>query len=293
MQQKTLRAPCHIQGVGLHSGGEARLTLLPAPADTGIVFKLNGNGPRVDIPARREFVTRTQLSTTLGRDGVEIWTVEHLMAALAGLEIDNVVIQMEGREVPAMDGSAQPFVSRIMEVGRKLLPTSRRYLKVLAPIVVEDRERVAGLYPATDTTFAFLIEFDHPLIQTQSLKVRLTPQTFVSQLAKARTFGFVDEVKDLQGRGLARGAGLENAVGLGGDGTVLNPEGLRYRDEFVRHKLLDAVGDLFLAGYPILGEYRGIRSGHQLNVRLLNALAQQTDSWELITAGVQEAALAV
>lgn len=293
MQQKTLRAPCHIQGIGLHSGDDVAVTVLPAPPDTGVVFAVMDGARRVEIPARVGNVTRTTMCTTLGAEGAEVWTVEHLLAALAGLEIDNAYVLVQGREVPALDGSAQPFVSRIMEVGRKLQPTPRRYLKVHEPVVVEDGERFAGLYPAITPTYAFMIEFENPAIQTQSLKVHLNSQTFVAHLAKARTFGFVDAVEGMQARGLARGAGLDNAVGLSAEGRVLNPEGLRYDDEFVRHKLLDAVGDLSLCGYPIVGEYRGIRSGHEFNLRLLKALAARPDHWEIVTSQMESEAQAV
>ncbi len=293
MQQKTLRAPCHIQGVGLHSGEKVAVTLMPARPDTGVVFAVMDGARRVEIPACVENVTRTTMCTTLGADGAEVWTVEHLLAALAGLEIDNAYVVVQGREVPALDGSSQPFVSRIMEVGRKLQAAPRHYLKVLEPIVVEEGDRFAGLFPAITPTYAFLIDFDNPAIQTQSLKVHLTPQTFVAHLAKARTFGFVEEVEGMQARGLARGAGLDNAVGLSGDGRVLNPEGLRYDDEFVRHKLLDAVGDLSLCGYPIVGEYRGVRSGHAFNLRLLEALAARPEHWEIVTSDMEDEAQAV
>lgn len=293
MYQKTLRAPCTIKGMGLHTGEKTAITLMPAPVDTGIVFTSMSQGRQVEIPAHHENVVGTTLSTTLGKDGVEIWTVEHLMAALTGLEIDNCQVRVDGPEIPAVDGSAQPFVSRIMEVGRHLQPAPRRYLKILAPVVVEDDERISAFYPAMTPTYSFMIDFDHQAIQTQSYKVRLNAQSFVSQLSKARTFGFMEDVENLKRNGFARGAGLDNAVGLGGDGSVLNPEGLRYQDEFVRHKLLDAVGDLSLFGFPILGEYRGIKSGHQFNLKLLQALADKPNHWEVITASMEDEARAV
>ena len=293
MFQKTIRGACQIKGVGLHTGEPTSITLLPAAENTGIVFYSTQGAREVEIPARNEFVVRTTMSTTLGRDGAEIWTVEHLMAALAGLEIDNLKIVVDGPEIPAMDGSALPFISRIMEVGRKIQSAPRSYIKVLKPVVVEDGERVAGLFPALLPTYSFLIEFNNAAIRTQSYKVHLNAQTFVSHLAKARTFGFMADVELLKSKGLARGAGMENAVALGPDGTVLNPDGLRYDNEFVRHKILDAVGDLALIGKPILGEYRGIKSGHEMNLRVQKALLAQPGSWELVTANTAEAALAV
>ena len=286
MHQHTLRAPCHIFGRGLHTGKDNQIKLLPAPPDTGIVFRLISEGRQVEFQARADSICRTTLSTSLGSDGLEICTVEHLLAALAGLQIDNVVVETQGFEIPAMDGSAQPFVSRIMEVGRRLQPAPRKYLKVLKTLMVEEEDgKTAGLYPSVAPAYSFLIEFDNPTIKTQSYKVYLTPQTFVAQLAKARTFGFVEDLNTLQGNGFALGAGLENAVGLDPNGKVMNPEGLRYKDEFVRHKILDAIGDMSLAGLPVLAEYRGVKSGHQLNSRLLNMLAERTDCWEEVTAG--------
>jgi UDP-3-O-[3-hydroxymyristoyl] N-acetylglucosamine deacetylase len=289
MYQSTLRGPCRILGVGLHSGQRTGITLLPAPVNSGIVFRVREGDRQVDIPARSEYVVGTTLSTTLGRDEQQVCTVEHLLASLAGLEIDNAIIVTDGHEIPAMDGSAQPFVTRIMEVGRKVQPTLRRYLRILEPVYVQDGDRFAGLYPAVTPTFIFSIDFDHPAIQTQTFKVSLTPQTFVSELARARTFGFIEDLEALQERGLARGAGVENAVGLSREGQVLNSEGLRYPDEFVRHKILDAIGDLSLAGAPILGEYRGVKSGHQMNSKLLSALGERPECWDFITGTEQEA----
>ena len=291
MQQTTLRAPCHLYGKGLHTGRHTHVTLLPAPPDTGVWFRVFAGGRQVEFPATHEWVVRTTMSTCLGRDDAQICTVEHLLAALAGLEIDNVVIESDGAEVPAMDGSAQPFVARIMEVGRRVQPAPRSYIKVLAPIVVESDDKIASLHPAVTPSYSFLIDFDNPGIQTQALKVFLTPQTFVAQLAKARTFGFIADLQNLQSKGLALGAGLENAVGLDPQGAVLNPDGLRYSDEFVRHKILDAIGDLFLAGAPILAEYRGVKSGHQLNHRLVKRMAELPDHWEIVSASAEAQAV--
>jgi UDP-3-O-[3-hydroxymyristoyl] N-acetylglucosamine deacetylase len=291
--QNTLRRPCHIQGVGIHSGREAHLTILPAAPNTGIVFRVRDGGRQVEIPARAEFIIRTTMNTTLGRGGMEVCTVEHLLAALAGLEIDNAVIVTDGCEVPGMDGSAQPFVSRIMEVGRKLQPVPRRFLKIVEPVQVEEGGRFASLTPADDRILSFLIDFNHPAIQTQSMTVRLTPQTFVSDVARARTFGFMEDLEDLQEKGLALGAGLDNAVGLSRGGQILNTDGLRYPDEFVRHKILDAVGDLSLAGYPILGEFKGIKSGHALHGKLVQTLLSRPSAWKVITLDATQAAQAV
>ncbi len=283
MYQQTLRSPCLIHGIGLHSGKEASISLLPAPVDTGIVFRVNKGKQQVEIPAKPEFVTRTNLNTGLGSKGVEIATVEHLLAAMAGLEIDNVVVLTHGTEIPAMDGSAQPFVSRIMEVGRQMQLAPRHYLKVLAPIVVEEGEKSAGLYPSQEQVYSCAVDFPHPVVGRQALRLNISPQIFISELAKARTFGFEEEINMLHSQGLALGAGLENAVGLGKNGTVLNGDGLRYPDEFVRHKILDALGDMSLIGHPILAEYRGVKSGHTMNLKLLQALAELPAHWEIVT----------
>jgi UDP-3-O-[3-hydroxymyristoyl] N-acetylglucosamine deacetylase len=261
--------------------------------DSGIVFRVNEGERQVDIPARPENVVRTRLNTTVGKHGLEIGTVEHLLAALIGLSIDNVVVLTHGVEIPAMDGSALPFVSRIMEVGRQVQAAPKRYLRVTAPIGVEEDGKFAGLYPAVTPLYSFTIDFPHPVVRSQSLKLRLTPQTFVSQLAKARTFGFEEDLQRLNDQGLALGVSLANVVGLGKDGTVLNEGGLRFADEFVRHKILDAVGDLALLGYPILAEYRGIKSGHALNLKLMEALAEHPDHWEIISDSEQPEAIAV
>lgn len=291
--QNTLRRPCHIQGIGIHSGKEAHVTVLPAAPNTGIVFRVREGGRQVEIPARAEFITPSSLNTTLSRSGLEICTVEHLLAALTGLEIDNAIIVTDGCEIPGMDGSAQPFVARIMEVGRKLQPVARRFLKVKKPVAVEDNGKFAGLFPSDERVFSFLIDFNHPAIQTQTYSVRLTPQSFVGEIARARTFGFLEDLEALQEKGLALGAGLENAVGLTRGGEVLNEDGLRYSDEFVRHKILDAVGDLSLAGAPILGQFKGIKSGHAMHAKLMRALLEQPDAWEIVTLSTEQEAQAV
>jgi UDP-3-O-[3-hydroxymyristoyl] N-acetylglucosamine deacetylase len=283
MQQQTLKSPCHIHGVGLHSGKNVTVSLLPAPVDAGVVFRVNNGGRQVDIPAKPEFVAHTNLSTSLGRDGLEIGTIEHLLAALMGLGIDNAVVLTQGAEIPAMDGSAMPFVSRILEIGRQYQAAPKRYLKITAPIVVEESGKFAGLFPAAAPLYSFTIEYPHPVVLSQSLKIRLTPQSFVSELAKARTFGFEEDLEALNAKGLALGASLDNVVGLGKDGEVLNEDGLRYADEFVRHKILDAVGDLSLLGYSLLGEYRGVKSGHALNLKLMQTLAENLKSWEIVS----------
>ena len=259
------------------------MSLLPAPADSGVVFRVNDKGRQVEIPARPEFVTSTQLSTTLAHDGLEVGTVEHVLAALTGLGIDNAVVLTQGSEIPAMDGSAQPFVARILEAGLQVQTAPKRYIRLLEPVAVEEEDKFAGLFPAFAPMFAVTIDFPHPVVQSQSFKMRLTPRNFSAEVARARTFGFEEDLQQLQARGRALGVSLENAVGLGKDGSVLNRDGLRYADEFVRHKVLDAIGDLSLLGFPLLAEYRGIKSGHTLNLKLMQALAQRPESWEVVS----------
>ncbi|MBI4081711.1 MAG: UDP-3-O-[3-hydroxymyristoyl] N-acetylglucosamine deacetylase [Candidatus Lambdaproteobacteria bacterium] len=284
MYQTTLRNPCHIRGIGLHSGTEASLTLLPAPPNHGVVFRVVGKSGTIEIPARMEHVTRTQLSTCLGLGETEVCTVEHLLAALRGLEIDNVVILTQGSEIPVMDGSAMPFVRHVLEAGRKVQPVLRRYIRLLAPLRVAEGEKAVELRPSPVTVYGLQIEFPHPAIRTQAFELRLTPQSFVTELAASRTFGFEADIEALREQGLALGASLENAVGLGRNGAVLNEGGLRYPDEFVRHKLLDAVGDLSLLPFPLVAEYRGVRAGHSINLKLLQALAARPDLWEVTAA---------
>lgn len=293
MHQKTLRRSCEIRGIGLHTGKDAKIVVHPAPADHGVVFRVTRGRKAVDIKARAKYVNRTRLSTCIGRKRREVCTVEHFMAAVYGLEIDNLLVEVEGGEVPVMDGSALPFVNSLRAAGYTVQPVPKRYIRVLEPIVVKGETRTAGLYPSPIPIFSFEIDFDHPAIKVQSRSIPLTPRTFVNEISKARTFGFEKDLQALQRKGLALGVGLENCVGLGRDGSVLNPEGLRYEDEFVRHKILDAIGDLSLAGYPLLAEYRGQKSGHALNLRLVQALLETPENWELIDSGEAPRAQAV
>ena len=282
MHQKTLRKASKIGGIGLHTGKDVRIVLHPAPADHGIVFRIHSGGTTIDVPARAEYVTRTRLGTCLGRNDVQVCTVEHLLAALVGMEIDNVLIEVRGGEIPVMDGSSQPFVSRIRHAGIRIQPAPRRFLRVVKPLTLAENGVSAALMPSAEPVYGCLIDFDHPAVRQQELKVTLTPESFNAEVAKARTFGFEEDIQVLRRQGLALGAGLQNAIGLGQDGCVLNPEGLRYPDEFVRHKILDAIGDLALAGLPLLGEYRGVKSGHTINHKLVQALLANPANWEVV-----------
>lgn len=270
--QKTLKNRIKCSGIGLHSGSKVHMVLNPAAPDTGVVFR------RVDLPgrplvsARFDQVTDLRMCTTVAAgEGVSIGTVEHLMAALAGMGVDNVLIDIDGPEVPVMDGSSAPFVFLIecADVIEQVAP--RRYLKVLKAVEVRDGAASASLMPAEGFSIDFEIEFANQMIGRQSAEFQLEPGRFKADIARARTFGFVQEVEQLRAMGLARGGSLENAVVLGHD-RILNDDGLRYDDEFVRHKILDALGDLYLAGAPIIGRYEGRRSGHALNNKLLKTL---------------------
>jgi UDP-3-O-[3-hydroxymyristoyl] N-acetylglucosamine deacetylase len=283
--QTTLRRRATISGKGVHSGSPVTLTLNPAEADSGIVFVRTGvNGdPRRELQATARAVTATQLATVLGDEsGVFVSTVEHVMAALCGLGVDNCIVEIDGPEAPIMDGSAAPFVAAIDEAGVVTLPAARRYFKVLKPVRVV-RDGAWGEIRPHDRGFRVgaEIDFDHPLIGRQSFTVDVEPGIFRREIARARTFGFLRDVAKLWSAGYALGASMENTVVLT-DERVLNPEGLRFADEFVRHKVLDAIGDLALAGAPILGAYHSVRGGHKLNHAVLAALLADTTAWTVV-----------
>src|ERR1051326_7981136 len=275
--QRTLRTATACRGVGLHCGHNVAMTIRPAAPDSGIVFRRVDAG--AEISARWTSTIDSALSTILSNgEGIRIGTVEHLMAALAGTAVDNAVIEIDGAEVPIMDGSAAPFVQLIERAGTVAQDASRRAIKVLKPVSVSEEGASAALMPAHGFSMSFEIDFDSPLISRQEMTLAPDPESFKAELAAARTFGRLEDVPRLQAAGYARGGSLENAVVLSGN-RVLNDGGLRYADEFVRHKLLDALGDLYLAGGPIIGHFRGVRSGHGLTRRLLAALFADRDAW--------------
>lgn len=292
--QKTLKGPISCVGVGLHSGVKVPMVLRPAEADTGILFRrvdLAGGGAL--IPARWDHVVETRLCTTIGNsDGVTIATVEHLMAALAGCGIDNAEIEVNGPEVPAMDGSSEPFVFLVECAGIRDLGVPRRAIRILEPISVEADGRSAVLLPGDGFEIDCEIDFESVVVSRQFISLGLVNGTFKKELARARTFGFLHEVEQLWAAGLARGGSLKNAVVVSGD-KILNREGLRYEDEFVRHKALDAVGDLYLAGSPLVGRFRGLCSGHHLNNLLLHALFANVDAWKYDVLRTTAAAMPV
>ncbi len=280
IKQKTFKSSISCTGVALHSGNKVSMTLLPAEPDSGIVFKrtdISGGGAL--IAATWDNVVETTMCTTLGNeDGVTISTVEHLMAALAGSNIDNALIEVNGPEVPVMDGSAAPFVFLVECAGTIEQDKPRRYIRVLKAITVEDGDRSASIVPGNGFTVDFDIDFESAAVSRQSISVDMAGETFKNEVSRARTFGFLHEVEALRAAGLAKGGSLDNAVVVSGD-KVINEDGLRYDDEFVRHKVLDAVGDLYLAGGGLLGHFHGVCCGHAANNTLLRALFADKDAW--------------
>lgn len=286
--QRTLAGPVQCSGIGLHSGAPAVLTLHPAPANHGVQFRRTDvTGVDTVIPAIWSNVSSTQHCTTLGNEaGIEISTVEHLMAALAGCGVDNVMVSVDGPELPIMDGSSAPFVFLIECAGLVDQTAPRRAIRILKPVMVTERGRSAALSPCShkteDTlTISFEIDFEKSLIARQEGFFQVTPGSFKADLARARTFGFIEEVDGLRAAGLALGGSLDNAVVVAGE-QILNEDGLRFDNEFVRHKVLDCVGDLALAGAAVLGHYHGVRAGHRLTNKLLHTLFATPDAWELV-----------
>ena len=287
--QKTIKAAIQCRGVGLHTGARINLALHPAAPGTGIVFRRRDLGG-VDVAAHWRNVVDSTLCTTIGNDtGVKIGTIEHLMAALAGLEIDNAIVELDGPEVPVMDGSAAPFVFLIECAGVVEQIAPRRGIKVLKPVRVGVNGNAASLVPADGFRLSFAIDFASGAIRQQELSYDLDVENFKHEISRARTFGFLDEVERMRQAGLARGGSLENAVVISGD-RILNKEGLRYDDEFVRHKVLDALGDLYLAGGAILGHFHGVRSGHALNHQLIEALFADPSAWRPVALAASDPA---
>ena len=275
--QQTLRRQVSCAGIGLHSGTRVSLTLKPAAAGTGIVFRRADLG--VDIPARVEQVAAINYATVLGADGATVETVEHLLAALVSAGVDNVIVELTQPEVPIMDGSSAPFLFLIQEAGLKKLSTPRRYLKVLRPISVASGDKHIAIYPSDHFKVSYTISFDHPSLRHQSRTMRITEQSFNDEIAPARTFGFLKEVEWMRQQGLALGGSLDNAIVIGDTGP-LNP--LRFDDEFVRHKILDAVGDLALLGKPVLGHVVAHRAGHGLHTLLAKQLLAEPDAYAVV-----------
>jgi UDP-3-O-[3-hydroxymyristoyl] N-acetylglucosamine deacetylase len=284
--QQTIRRPVACSGIGLHSGNKVTLRLRPAPVDHGIVFKrLDLDG--LEIPADVTHIDSMHYATGLARDEASVETVEHLLAALVSLEIDNAIVELNQAEVPIMDGSAASFVYLVHEAGIRKLGATRKFLKVIRPIVFSRGDKRIALYPSDHFKVTYSISFDHPLLRHQSRTMRLTEAVFVDEIAPARTFGFLKEAEMLRQRGLALGASLDNAVVLGETG-VLNSS-LRFKDEFVRHKILDVIGDLALVGYPIIGHLVAHRGGHALHASFAQKILDDVDAWSLVESPAEPA----
>lgn len=278
--QETLEDAIVISGKGVHSGHAARMYLRPAPVDSGLRFRRIDLPGRPEIPAHVDYVTQTHLATTLGRDGAAVHTVEHVLSALVGMGVDNAVIEIEGPEIPIFDGSAGPFVRRIRDVGTALLPAEKHVWMPRQPVRVEDGDKWIEIEPAERLSVDYTLSYDHPVIGTQRVLYEHQPRRYEVDISHARTFALLRDLEAMRTAGLALGGDLDNAVAVGDD-RVMNPDGLRYPDEFARHKILDIVGDLALVGGPIVGRIRAYKSGHTLNRQFVK---------ELLAAGLVERA---
>ncbi|MGY6563923.1 MAG: UDP-3-O-acyl-N-acetylglucosamine deacetylase [Halomonadaceae bacterium] len=284
IRQRTLQNTIRATGVGLHSGKKVYLTLRPAPVNTGIVFVRTDLDPEVQVPASATLVTDTTLCTALSRGEVKVATVEHLMSALAGLGIDNAYVDISAPEVPIMDGSAGPFVFLIQSAGIAEQEAPKKFIRIKREVVVQENGKEARFLPHQGFKVSFAIEFDHPVFedQKQTAVVDFSTTSFVKEVSRARTFGFMRDLEYLRSNNLALGGSLDNAIVVD-DYRIVNEGGLRYEDEFVKHKVLDAIGDLYLLGYSLIGEFRGVKSGHALNNQLCRALLAQPDAYEIVT----------
>ena len=284
IKQRTLKNVIRATGVGIHSGEKVYLTLRPAAVDTGIVFRRVDLPEPVEIKACAECVGETSMSTTLVQDGVRIATVEHLLSAMAGLGIDNAYVDLSSAEVPIMDGSAGPFVFLIQSAGIEEQPAAKRFVRIKKTLTVKDGDKWARFEPFDGFKVGFTIDFDHPIFTkgTSNAEIDFSTTSFVKEVSRARTFGFMRDIEMLRERNLVLGGSMENAVVLD-DYRVLNDDGLRYEDEFVKHKILDAIGDLYLLGHSLVGAFYGYKSGHGLNNQLLRALLADRSAWEEVT----------
>lgn len=285
IRQRTLKSIVKATGVGLHSGRKVTLTLRPAAANTGIIYRRTDLEPAVDFPADPSSVRDTMLCTALvNDDGVRISTVEHLNAALAGMGIDNIIIEVDAPEIPIMDGSASPFVYLLQSAGIETLNMPKRFLRIKKPVRIEDGDKWAELVPHNGFRLDFTIDFNHPAIESdeQNIVLDFSSQSFIKDISRARTFGFMRDIEYLQSQNLCLGGSFDCAIVLD-EYRILNEDGLRFHDEFVKHKVLDAVGDLYMCGHSILGELRAYKSGHALNNQLLRAVLADQEAWEWST----------
>ena len=284
IRQRTLRNSIKATGVGLHTGEKVLLTLSPAPVDTGIVFRRTDLNPVAEIPARADLVGETTLSTCLIHNDARVSTIEHLLSAMAGLGVDNAYVDVTAPEIPIMDGSAAPFVFLLQSAGLVEQHAPKKFIRVKREVTVTDGDKSATFLPLEGFKISFGIDFDHPVFKHRAATtgIDFSTTSFVREISRARTFGFVEEIEYLRSKGLARGGSMDNAIVID-DYKVLNNDGLRYEDEFVKHKVLDAIGDLYLLGYSLIGEYQAFKSGHALNNQALRTLISQKDAWEMVT----------
>ncbi len=291
IKQRTPKKVIQATGVGLHSGEKVMLTLRPAPVNTGIIFRRIDLDPIVEIPASYEYVSDTMLCTSLQHQGIRVATVEHLLSALAGLGIDNAYVDLNSPEIPIMDGSAAPFVFLIQSAGIREQDAPKRFIKILKPIRIEEAGKSVQLTPHKSFRVSFTIDFDHPVFNDKPKKAvfDFSETSYVREVCRARTFGFLSDYEKLRECDLAKGGSLDNAVVVD-DYRVINEDGLRFDDEFVKHKVLDAIGDLYLLGSSLIGAFDGYKSGHELNNRLLRVLVQEQDAWEVVHFDGRESA---
>jgi UDP-3-O-[3-hydroxymyristoyl] N-acetylglucosamine deacetylase len=275
--QRTIKKRVSCEGIGLHTSKPAKMILNPAPAGTGIIF-VRTDLVNAEVKAVAANICATNYATELSQNGVSVKTVEHLLSSFAGLNIDNVYVELDAEEVPIMDGSAQPFVRLIADSGIQSQEILQPALKVIKPIFVREGNKQLAIWPAETTSISYFIDFNHPMLKEQSLQYQPSEDAFLREISDARTFGFMSDVKTLQASGLAKGASLDNAVALGED-SVLNEDGLRYQDEFVRHKILDLIGDLSLVGMSIIGHVVAHKSGHGLNAQMVSSLLNNPQNW--------------
>ncbi|AMO57166.1 UDP-3-O-(3-hydroxymyristoyl) glucosamine N-acyltransferase [Endozoicomonas montiporae] len=284
IRQRTLKNIIRATGVGLHSGEKVYLTLKPAPVDTGIIFCRTDLDPVVEIPARAENVGQTTLCTSLQKDGIRVDTVEHLLSALAGLGIDNAYVEVSAHEVPIMDGSAGPFVFLVQSAGIQEQEAPKKFIRIKKEVTVSDGDKTATFKPYAGFKVSFTIDFDHPVFKSrsQTATIDFSSTSFVKEVSRARTFGFMRDVEYLRSQNLALGGSVDNVVVVD-DYRILNEDGLRYHDEFVKHKMLDAIGDLYLLGNSLIGQFVGFKSGHELNNKLVRHLLENQEAWEVVT----------
>lgn len=284
IKQRTLNNVVRATGVGVHTGDKVYLTLRPAPVDTGIIFRRTDLKPAIEIPASVQYIGDTSLSTCLARDGARVATVEHLLSALAGVGIDNLYIDITSPELPIMDGSAGPFIFLIQSAGIEEQNAAKKFIRIKRKIKINDGDKIVMVEPYNGFKVSFGIDFDHPLFDetNQSATIDFSSTSYVKEVSRARTFGFLSDYEYIRKNDLAKGASLDNAIVLD-EFKILNQDGLRYPDEFVKHKILDVIGDLYLLGHSLIGSFSGYKSGHALNSRLLGQILGREDAWDIVT----------